>query len=178
MSSDLEKLRFPIGKYKMEPVAVQDYPMLIDQLEALPDRIRAEISGLTDEQLDTPYREGGWTLRQVVHHLPDSHLNAYMRFKLAITEDNPVIKPYEEALWAECREAKHGAVNDSLDLLDSLHRRWVSFLKTLNPEDFNRKYFHPTQGKNYVLSTVLSLYVWHGKHHLAHITETKKARGW
>jgi len=123
MSSDLEKLRFPIGKYKIEPVQEQDYSMLIDQLEALPGRIRIAVAGLTDEQLNTPYREGGWTLRQVVHHLPDSHLNAYMRFKLAVTEDNPIIKPYEEALWAECTEAKHGEVNDSLDLLDSLHRR-------------------------------------------------------
>jgi hypothetical protein len=178
MSSDLEKLRFPIGKYKIEPVKEQDYSMLIDQLEALPGRIRVAVAGLKDEQLDTPYREGGWTLRQVVHHLPDSHLNAYMRFKLAVTEDNPIIKPYEEALWAECTEAKHGEVNDSLDLLDSLHRRWVSFLRTLNPEYFHRKYFHPAQDKDYVLSTVLSLYVWHGKHHLAHITETKKANGW
>ena len=178
MSNDLEKLRFPIGKYKIEPVQEQDYPMLIDQLEALPGKIRAAVAGLTDEQLDTPYREGGWTLRQVVHHLPDSHLNAYMRFKLALTEDTPVIKPYEEGLWAECTEAKYGAVNDSLDLLDSLHRRWVSFLRTLKSEDFLQKYYHPAQDKNYVLNTVLSLYVWHGKHHLAHITETKKANGW
>lgn len=178
MSSDLEKLRYPIGKYMMEPVEAQEYPMLIDQLEKLPGRIRAEISGLTNEQLDTPYREGGWTLRQVVHHLADSHLNAYLRFKLAITEENPIIKPYEEGLWAECEEAKHGAVIDSLDLLDSLHRRWVSFLKTLKHEDFNRTYFHPAQNKNYVLSTVLGLYVWHGKHHLGHITETKKANAW
>ena len=178
MSTDLEKLRFPIGKYKIEVVQEQDYPILIDQIEALPGKVRAEVAGLTDEQLDTPYREGGWTLRQVVHHLPDSHLNAYMRFKLAITEDTPVIKPYEEGLWAECTEAKHGPVNDSLDLLDSLHRRWVAFLRTLEPEDFLRKYYHPEQDKNYVLSSVLGMYVWHGNHHLAHITETKKANGW
>ena len=178
MNNDLEKLRFPIGKYKIEAVEVQDYPKLIDQLEELPGKVRAAVMGLTDEQLDTPYREGGWTLRQVVHHLPDSHLNAYMRFKLAITEDTPIIKPYEEGLWAECKEAKYGPLNDSLDLLDSLHRRWVAFLRTLKPEDFLRKYYHPAQEKNYVLSSVLGMYVWHGKHHLAHITETKKANGW
>lgn len=178
MSSDLEKLKFPIGKYKIEPVEEQDYPALIDQLEALPGKLRAAVAGLTDEQLDTPYREGGWTLRQVVHHLPDSHLNAYTRFKLAITEDTPVIRPYEEALWAECAEAKYGPVNDSLDLLGSLHRRWVSFLRTLKPGDFKREYYHPAQKKNNALSTVLGMYVWHGKHHLAHITTTKEAKGW
>ena len=178
MSIDLEKLKFPIGKYKIEPVQEQDYPLLINQLSLLPAKLRAAVAGLTDEQLDTPYREGGWTLRQVVHHLPDSHLNAYMRFKLTITEDTPIIKPYEEALWAECNEAKYGPLNDSLDLLDSLHRRWVSFLLSLNPEDFHREYYHPAQDKNYALSTVLSLYVWHGEHHLAHITETKKANSW
>jgi len=178
MSIELEKLRFPIGKFKIGSIQEEDYPILIEDLAALSVKIRAVVNGLTDEQLDTTYREGGWSLRQVVHHLPDSHLNAYMRFKLAITEDTPIIKPYEEGLWAECSEAKYGPLNDSLDLLDSLHRRWVSFLKTLKHQDFQREYFHPAQGKNYVLSTVLSLYVWHGNHHLAHITETKKANGW
>jgi hypothetical protein len=178
MSIDIEKLRFPIGKFIIEPVKEEDYAGLIEELAVLPGKIRAAVNGLTDEQLDTPYREGGWTLRQVVHHLPDSHLNAYMRFKLALTEDVPVIKPYEEGLWAECSEAKYGHLIDSLDLLDSLHRRWVSFLKTLKHQDFQKEYFHPAQGKNFFLSTVLSLYVWHGKHHLAHVTETKQANGW
>ncbi|MFA6946561.1 MAG: bacillithiol transferase BstA [Pedobacter sp.] len=178
MSSDLEKLKYPIGKFKNEVIDAEDYPLLMERIAALPGKIRAAVADLSDEQLDTPYREGGWTLRQVVHHLPDSHLNAYMRFKLAITEDNPTIKPYAEDRWAECTEAKYGPLNDSLDLLDSLHRRWVSFLRTLGPEDFFRTYYHPAQEKKYELGTVLSLYVWHGEHHLAHITETKRSMGW
>lgn len=178
MSSDLEKLKYPIGKFKIEAIKAGDYPPLIERIAALPGKIRAAVADLSDEQLNTPYRDGGWTLRQVVHHLPDSHLNAYMRFKLAITEDNPTIKPYEEALWAECAEAKYGAVKDSVELLDSLHRRWVSFLKTLSPEDFLRTYYHPAQEKKYILGTVLSMYAWHGEHHLAHITETKRSMGW
>lgn len=174
----LEKLKYPIGKFIAVTVKESDYPMLIEQLATLPEKVRAAVAGLNDEQLDTPYREGGWTLRQVVHHLPDSHTNAYIRFKLAITEDNPNIRSYREDLWAECIEAKHYPLKDSLDLLDALHRRWVAFLKTLDPKDFLRTYYHPAQNKEYVLSNVLSLYVWHGEHHLAHIKNLKKSRGW
>lgn len=174
----LEKLKYPIGEFKAVSLNESDYPVLIEQLAVLPGKVRAAVAGLNDQQLDTPYREGGWTLRQVVHHLPDSHMNAYIRFKLSITEDNPTIRPYREDLWAECEEAKHYPLDDSLDLLDALHRRWVAFLRTLSPQDLHRTYYHPANGKEYILGTVLSLYVWHGKHHLAHITETIKSRGW
>ena len=142
------------------------------------EKLKYPIGRFKAVTIDTPYRDGGWTLRQVVHHLPDSHINAYIRFKLAITEDRPSIKPYREDLWAECEEAKHGPIQDSLDLLDALHRRWVAFLRTLEPQDFLRTYYHPAQDKEYDLGIVLSLYVWHGEHHLSHITETKKRKGW
>jgi len=178
MNSDLDKLKYPIGKFKIENIRVEDYPLLIERIAALPAKIRATVANLSDKQLDTLYREGGWTLRQVVHHLPDSHINAYIRFKLAITEDNPTIRPYFEDRWAECEEAKFGPLEDSLNLLDSVHKRWVSFLISLKPEDFERTYYHPAQDKKYALSEVLSMYVWHGEHHLAHITETKKINGW
>ena len=174
----LEKLKYPIGEFIAAPLNESDYPGLIERIATLPEKVRAAVAGLNDEQLDTPYREGGWTLRQVVHHLPDSHTNAYIRFKLAITEDSPTIRPYQEGLWAECKEAKHYPLKDSLDLLDALHRRWVAFLKTLDAQDFLKTYYHPAQDKEYVLATVLSLYVWHGEHHLAHIVETKKRRAW
>jgi hypothetical protein len=173
-----EELKYPIGKFKALTIEASDYPALIEQLATLPGKVRAAVAGLNEQQLDTPYREGGWTLRQVVHHLPDSHMNAYIRFKLAITENRPSIKPYREDLWAECEEAKHSPIEDSLDLLDALHRRWVAFLRTLEPGDFLNTYYHPANDKEYDLGVVLSLYVWHGEHHLAHINETIKNRGW
>lgn len=175
---NLEQLKYPIGRFKFEPYEENKYGLFIDRIAALPGNLRSETENLDDLQLDTPYREGGWTLRQVVHHLPDSHVNAYIRFKLAIAEENPTIRPYQEDQWAECEEAKYGPVANSLDLLDSLHRRWVSFLRNLNPQDYARTYYHPEQKRNYALKEVLSMYVWHGEHHLAHITETKKFRGW
>jgi hypothetical protein len=178
MTKDLEQLKYPIGKFKSEPCTEDEYPGLIENLAALPGKIRDAVNGLNDVQLDTPYRDGGWTLRQVVHHLPDSHMNAYIRFKLALTEDNPTIRIYHEDRWAECEEAHYGAVHDSLDLLDSLHRRWTAFLRTFKNSDFSRTYYHPEHKKNFVLAEVLAMYVWHGEHHLAHITETRKARGW
>lgn len=178
MIKDQEQLKYPIGKFKPGRPAEDEYPVLMDALLALPVKIRAAVNNLSDEQLDTPYREGGWTLRQVVHHLPDSHMNAYIRFKLALTEDNPAIRIYHEDRWAECGEARSGPVSDSLDLLESLHKRWVSFLRTFSKDDFLRTYFHPQHQKNFVLAEVLAMYVWHGEHHLAHIMKTKKARGW
>jgi len=178
MSTDLEKLKYPIGKFTFRETEGDDFTTLIDRLADLPGKIRLAVSNLDDAQLDTPYREGGWTLRQVVHHLPDSHANAYIRFKLAFTEENPTIRLYHEERWAECVEAKYAAIQDSLDLLDSLHRRWASFIRTFKPQDFTKTYFHPERNRNYSLAEVLSMYVWHGEHHLAHIIETKKARAW
>jgi uncharacterized damage-inducible protein DinB len=150
----------------------------IDAIAKLPTLLRKEITGLTDEQLDTPYREGGWTIRQVVHHIPDSHLNAYIRIKLALTEENPTIKPFFEERWAEMPDSITTDPQVSLDLLDALHRRWVSVFRNMKPEDFDRTYFHPEQQKSRKLRDILALYAWHGKHHLAHITSLKNRMGW
>lgn len=178
MNTDIEKLKYPIGKFTFKEIEGNAYSILIDRLADLPNKLRLAVSNLDNLQLDTPYREGGWTLRQVIHHLPDSHGNAYIRFKLAFTEENPTIRLYHEELWAECEEAKYGDIIDSLDLLDSLHRRWVSFVRTFKPQDFAKTYYHPERKRNYSLAEVLSMYVWHGEHHLAHITETRKRRAW
>ncbi|MNI64807.1 putative metal-dependent hydrolase YfiT [compost metagenome] len=144
----------------------------IAEIEALPGQLRKATEGLTDEDLNQTYRPGGWTLRQVVHHIPDSHINAYIRFKQAITEDVPVIRPYYEERWAEIGEAKNGDIELSLALIAALHQRWVTFLKTLQQADFQRKYIHPEHGKELTLANMLGMYAWHGKHHLAHITNT------
>jgi len=178
MITDPETLKYPIGKFVFRELENHEYAIMIERLAGLPAKVRLAISDLDDLQLDTPYREGGWTLRQVVHHLPDSHANAYIRFKLAFTEENPTIRLYQESRWAECEEAQYGPIEDSLDFLDSLHRRWVSFLRTFNSQDFLKTFYHPERNRNYALAEVLSMYVWHGEHHLAHITETKKSRGW
>lgn len=176
---NLEQLKYPTGTFSVpKEIGASQIGDWIEQLNLFPAKLRAAVAVLTDEQMDTPYRPGGWTLRQVVHHLPDSHLNAYLRFKLALTEDNPVIKPYYEDRWAETAEAKNGPVAMSLDLLGALHNRWVALLRTVAPGQFKRTYFHPENNKTYALDVVLALYVWHGEHHLAHITETVKRHNW
>ncbi|GGH12463.1 YfiT family bacillithiol transferase [Pedobacter zeae] len=168
---DLEKLKYPIGQFAMPDVFDQkQVDAWISEIEALPGQIKKTTENLTDEELNQPYRPGGWTLRQVVHHVPDSHLNAYIRFKLAIPEDVPVIRPYDEERWAETEEAKNGNIQLSLDLLAGLHTRWVAFLKTLRIEDYERKYIHPAYTQELTLANMLGMYAWHGKHHLAHIT--------
>ena len=174
-----ENLQYPIGKFQA-PATITDSQIKkwINQLEEFPMRLRATVMGLTDEQLNTRYRSEGWTLRQVVHHLADSHINSYVRFKLAMTEDTPTIRPYMEDRWAECLEARTAPVEVSLDLLESIHLRWVMFLRTLSPEDFDRAFIHPEHNKKTILKNVLGMYVWHGEHHLAHILSTKKRNGW
>jgi uncharacterized damage-inducible protein DinB len=162
-------LRYPVGKFQPEPelndVSRQN---LMRQIAEAPAKLREATKGLTEEQLDTPYRPGGWTVRQVVHHIPDSHMNAYIRFKLAVTEDEPLIRTYEEQLWAELPEAKSAEIELSLSLLDALHRRWVLFLRDLGPEMFTRKLRHPESGLQTV-DRLLALYAWHGRHHVAHV---------
>jgi hypothetical protein len=133
---------------------------------------------LTEAQFDTPYRPGGWTVRQVVHHVPDSHLNAYLRFKLALTEENPTIKPYEEARWAELPDTAGTQIGVSLVMLEALHRRWVNLLRSMSEEQWGRTYFHPDQNKSLRLDGVLAMYSWHGKHHTAHITGLRERMGW
>ncbi|MCA1562594.1 MAG: putative metal-dependent hydrolase [Acidobacteria bacterium] len=167
MTSDL---RFPIGTFTFDShITPEKRDTWIRQIADAPDALRAAVSGLNDRQLDTPYRPGGWTVRQVVHHVPDSHMNAYVRFKLALTEDNPTIKPYDEAEWADVADTRATAPEVSLTLLDALHRRWVTLLQSMAPADFARPLQHPQNGPM-TLDRLLQLYAWHGRHHAAHIT--------
>jgi DinB family protein len=170
--------RFPIGKFNGEPPANDaQRDTFIRDIEETPANLRAAIHGLSPNQLDTPYRDGGWTVRQVIHHVPDSHLNSYVRFKLALTEDEPTIKPYQEDRWAQLADSRVTPIETSLTLLDSLHRRWVLLLRSFKPEDWKRTFRHPDMGV-LTLDKTVALYAWHGKHHAAHITELRKQKGW
>lgn len=176
----MEDLKYPIGEFRFpESVTDGERALFLEQIAEAPARLRRAISGLSDEQLATPYRPGGWTVRQVVHHLPDSHLNSYARFKLAMTEDDPTIRPFDEARWAELEDAKHGPLEFSLALLDALHERWVSFLRSLKREDYARTFHHPEFPDTHVtLDRNIALYAWHGRHHVAHITALRERNGW
>ncbi len=170
--------RYPIGKYA-PPAAFNPAvrAMLVNQIASAPVELRSAVAGLTEQQLDAPYRAGGWTIRQVVHHLPDSHLNAYVRFKLALTQDEPTILPYNEARWAELPEAKSAGTEISLALFESLHKRWVACIGGLAEEMFERRFRHPELGVM-TLHQQLAMYAWHGKHHTAQITCLRKRMGW
>jgi DinB superfamily len=170
--------RYPIGQFRRpETLDLKQRRSSIATLAALPENLRAAVYGLNERQIDTPYREGGWTVRQLVHHVADSHMNAYVRTRLALTEDWPTIKPYDETLWADLPDAKTLPVDVSLELLDTLHRRWVALLDSLSEEDWKRGYVHPESGKH-TLEQVAALYDWHSRHHVAHITGLRKSRGW
>jgi hypothetical protein len=171
-------LRYPIGAFQ-EPkqFSAEDRKRSIAIIEETPAKMRAALRGLNERQLDTPYRPGGWTVRQVVHHVPDSHLNAYIRFKLALTEETPTIKPYDEQSWANLEDSRSTPIETSLTLLESLHQRMSVLLRSLKAEDFGRKLNHPERGPMSV-DSVLALYAWHGPHHVAHITELRKREGW
>jgi len=175
-------LSYPIGRFpgKFGSKTAVDPDRRAEDLAALaaaPAQFREAVRGLDDEQLDTPYRPGGWTVRQVIHHVPDSHMNAYVRFRLALTEDSPAIKPYDEAKWAELRDAKTLPVEVSLRLLACLHERWVVLLSGLSDADFARTLQHPELGI-VRLDTYLSAYAWHSRHHAAHITGLRERMGW
>jgi len=171
-------LRYPTGRFrKVMSLTPEERQAAIEEIAATPVRMRAAILGLTPEQLDTPYRPEGWTVRQLLHHVPDSHMNAYIRFKLALTEDNPAIKVYDEARWAELEDSRSTPVEVSLDLLEAVHHRWVILLRSLGPEDFARPLTHPDHGQM-VLDSLLALYAWHGRHHVAHITGLRQRMGW
>jgi len=170
--------RFPIGKFHYEGVPSEEQrDKFIADIAQTPLTLRAAVEGLSEPQLDTPYREGGWTVRQVVHHVPDSHMNAYIRFKLALTEDEPTIKPYAEDRWAELADTKSTPVDASLVMLDSLHQRWVELLRSLEPNDWKRQFRHPERGV-VSLEMNLAMYAWHGRHHVAHVTELRRQMGW
>ena len=171
-------LRYPIGKFTYEGLSTEEQKQkYINDIEQAPANLRAAVKGLSDQQLDTPYRPEGWTVRQVTHHVPDSHLNAYVRFKLALTEDAPTIKPYAEDLWAQLADTQTTPVEVSLTLLDSLHTRWVRLLRSLKVEDWRRTFRHPQLGE-VSLEKNLVLYAWHGRHHVAHITGLRERNGW
>src|SRR3984893_12526190 len=173
-----DDLRYPIGKFTYEgPMTPERSRECLTAIAETPARLREAVAGLTDEQLDTQYRPGGWTVRQVVHHLPDSHLNSYMRFRLALTEDEPTIKPYREDRWAELPDARTQPVEVSLRLLECLHARWVALLRSLTDAEWKRTFRHPELGL-VSLEQNAALYAWHGQHHVAHILNLRERMGW
>lgn len=173
-----DRFRYPIGRFEPPSIlSTEERAQHIDHIEALPERLRSVVSGLADAQLDTPYRTNGWTVRQVVHHLADSHMNAYIRFRLAVTEDAPRIKPYDEGRWAELDDARNAPIDVSLDLLTALHGRWGRFLRSLEDGEWRGSYEHPEGGPT-PLTTAVALYAWHGRHHVAHITSLRERKGW
>jgi hypothetical protein len=169
--------RFPIGKFRRHEADLDNHGPAIGTIAALPENLGSAITGLSAEQLDTPYRDGGWTVRQLVHHLADSHMNAYVRIRLALTEEWPAIKPYNEKLWAELPDACNAAIGSSLELLEALHTRWAILLRSLTKEQWRRGYTHPENGRQSVAEAT-ALYDWHCRHHLAHIKELRKRKGW
>lgn len=169
--------RYPIGRFDYPGQASsQERAAWIDEVAALPASMRQAVERLDDGQLDTPYRPGGWTLRQVVHHVPDSHVNSYVRFKLALTENEPIIKPYDEASWAELPDAWE-PIAGSLALLEAIHARWTALLRSMSEADWHRRFIHPDSGPT-DLTRALGSYAWHGRHHLAHITMAVTRHGW
>ena len=171
-------LKFPVGDFERpEKLTEDERAACIRTIEETPARLRAAIAGLNEAQLDTPYRPGGWTVRQVVHHFADSHMNSYVRFRLALTEDEPTIKTYDEARWAELSDAKAAPIEPSLALMDNLHARWVMLLKAFKQKDWTRTFRHPERGLM-TLEQNLALYDWHGRHHVAHITRLREREGW
>lgn len=174
----MDDLRYPVGRFKFDgQLSADQRRFFINEIAEAPVKLRAAVAGLTPEQIETPYRLGGWTVRQVVHHIPDSHLNSYVRFKLALTEEEPTIKPYDEAAWSELEDVRTTPLETSLTLLDVLHRRWVVLLRSLKDADFARAFRHPEMGL-VSLEKNVALYAWHGRHHIAHITSLRERMGW
>ncbi len=174
----MEDLRYPIGKFQWNPQpAPSDRTRAIEDIGELPARLRAALTGLSEQQIDTPYRPGGWIVRQVVHHIADSHLNACVRFRLALTESEPLIKTYDEKAWAGLIDARTAAVESSLKMIDGLHERWALLLRTMSAKDFARRFNHPERGI-LDLDWLMQLYAWHGRHHEAHITSLRHLQGW
>ncbi len=171
--------RYPIGKYEQQPFSKEQKDKWLNDIKFLPEELERSVSNLDEKQLQTPYREGGWTVHQLVHHVADSHINAYTRMKLALTENNPVIKPYEEKLWAELTDVNSVPINVSLTLLHALHIRWYHAINGLTDSDWVEKtVVHPEHGKQLSLWFFLGLYSWHGKHHTAHITSLRESKNW
>jgi hypothetical protein len=179
MTDNLEQLRYPIGEFeKPDSHTLRQQQEWIDVLTALPRWLDACIENLDEAQLQTPYRPGGWTVQQVIHHIADSHMNAYVRLKLALTEDNPTIKPYKEALWAELPDNSSVPVNISITLLHALHRRWTATLRALQPEEWLRTYHHPESNRDVPLWEMTAMYAWHSRHHMEHIRQLRERMNW
>lgn len=175
----MQDLKYPIGQFTKPDI--WDEHLLasgVAIIEAFPEKLRATVAHLTDEQLNTPYRPEGWTIRQVVHHCADSHMNSLIRFKLALTEETPMIKPYHEDRWAELADTKIMDITPSLNLLDGLHRRWTTLLRSLTQSELNRAFVHPEHGTHITLAEAIANYAWHCEHHLAHITTLKNRKQW
>ena len=171
-------LRYPIGKFNYtEPLTEENRQAFLNDIAQAPAHLRSAVKKLSQAQLDTPYRPGGWTVRQVIHHLPDSHMNAFIRFKLALTEDEPTIKPYAEDRWAQLGDVAATPIDTSLCLLECLHQRWMNVLRSLSPEQWKRTFRHPELGVM-TLDKTLAMYAWHGRHHVAHITSLRARNGW
>jgi len=174
----MDELRYPTGRFaRPDSLTADQRRAAIETIVATPSKLRAAVRGLGDSQLDTPYRPGGWTVRQVIHHVPDSHANAYCRFKLALTEDTPTIKPYDESAWAKLEDSRTTSIETSLTMLDVIHDRWVRILRAMSPEDFSRRLNHPENGIM-SLDQLLTMYAWHGPHHVAHVTRLREREGW
>lgn len=174
----MDNLRYPIGKYIVQPFTDILLQQWLNDIKFLPLHLENAILNLDDMQLETPYREGGWTIKQVVHHVADSHMNAYIRFKLGLTEDKPVIKPYDESAWAEMIDTKKIPINVSLTLLHALHVRWLEILKNMSGSDLEKTVIHPEHKKEMTIRELLGMYAWHGKHHVAHITGLRERMNW
>ena len=171
--------RYPIGPFeRRDSLTADERRKAIESIAAVPQKMRDAVRGLSDKQLDTPYRDGGWTLRQVVHHVPESHMNAYIRLKLALTEDNPTIKPYDEAGWAKLPDSYETPIETSLTLLDSLHKRWDTLMRRMSADDFRRTFRHPEHPGDLSIDWLVAMYSWHGRHHVAHITSKREQMGW
>jgi uncharacterized damage-inducible protein DinB len=175
--TELDQLRYPVGRFTPIENTVPARTECIRAIGQLPTRLCAAVAGLNDSQIDTPYRDGGWTVRQVVHHLADSHANSVIRFKLALTEDCPTIKPYDENAWAQLPDSKSLPIDSSLSFISAMHERWVALLQSMSEADFQRDYVHPERGRQNLL-TALGIYAWHGRHHTAHITALRARKNW
>ena len=176
---DIEKFKFPIGKFEKPTIITRDIlNTWIAEISTFPERLSKAVINLTEEQLNTPYRPEGWTIKQVVHHCADSHMNSLIRLKLTLTEEQPTIKPYFEERWAELLDSKNMPIQSSLKIVEGVHERWIVLLNNLTDEQLARTFIHPEHGKTFRVDENIGLYAWHCDHHLAHITETKKRYGW
>jgi uncharacterized damage-inducible protein DinB len=171
-------VRYPIGKHQMVPFSQEEKEARLADILFLPRMLEYAVLNLNDDQIQTPYRDGGWTVNQVIHHVADSHMNAFIRFKLGLTEDNPTIKPYIQSAWGETADVTAVPVNLSITLLHSLHHRWYELLKTISDEQWERTIYHPEQERKITLWELLLIYAWHGKHHAAHVTNLREQMGW